>query len=152
MPALPPRQARHPRTQLLFLGMEPRQARQLRLGCTPAQWEGQDLALSVNSPPCLPLKAFSKSCHGHFMLVLAAIALPVQMLPASSEAAPSTRHRGMFCISENTHCSLACLHPPEDSKHFTNTKLSRQVQCRWPQNAKSRKTIQSRLSETAPDC
>ena len=118
----------------------------------PTQWEGQDLALSVNSPPCLPLQAFSKFSHGYFVLVLAAVLLRVQMLPVSSEAALSTGHWGMFCTSKNTHCTLACTHPPEDSKLFTNTKLSRQVQCPRPQNAKSRKSIQSRLSETAPAC
>lgn len=109
--------------------MEPRQATQFRLGCTPAQWEGQDLALSVNSPPCLLLKTFSESSRGYFMLVLAAVILRVQMLPVSSEAAVSTSHQGVFCSPKYTLCDLACTHPPGDSKHFPNTKLSRQVQC-----------------------
>lgn len=112
--------------------MEPRQATRFRLGCTPAQWEGQGLALSVNSPPCLLLKTFSKSSCGYFMLVLAAVIFRVYMLPVSSEAAVSTSHQGVFCSPKNTLCDLACTHPPEDSKHFTNTKLSRQVQCPQP--------------------
>lgn len=132
--------------------MEPRHTTQLRLGCTPAQWEGQGLSLSVNSPPCLPLKAFSKSSRGYFMLILAAVILGVQMFLVSSEADLSASHWGVFCTSKNTHCTLACIHSPEDSKHFPNTKLWRQGQCPRLQNAKTGKAIQSRLSETAPAC
>lgn len=73
--------------------MEPRQATR----CTRAQWDGQDVALSVNSPPCLLLKVFLKYSSDCFMLALDDIALHVYMLPMSSEAAVFTSHWGMLC-------------------------------------------------------
>lgn len=61
-----------PWTWALFLGVEPCQATELRLGRVPAQWEDQDLALCFNSPPCLLRKVFSKSSSGYFVWSLAA--------------------------------------------------------------------------------
>lgn len=113
----------HPWTQSLFLGVEPRQATQLVLGCVPAQWEGQDPALSVNSLPCLPLKVFSKSSCGYFMLVLAAVIFCVQRLLMSAEAALSASNQGAFCTSRSGHCTLACIDSLKDSNHALETGL-----------------------------
>lgn len=35
----------------------------------------------------------------------------------------------MYSAAPKISFVTACIHPPGDSKHFTNTKLSRQVQC-----------------------
>lgn len=113
----------HPWMQSLFLVVEPCQATQLGLGCVPAQWEGQDLALSVNSPPCLPLKVFSKSSCGYFTLGLAAVAFCVQRLLMSAEAAPSASDQGAFCTSRSGHCTLACIDSRKDSNHALETGL-----------------------------
>lgn len=112
--------------------MEPRQATQFRLGCTPAQWEGQDLALSVNSPPCLLLKTFFQVLPWLFNVGPGCCHPSCVNAPNVFGGSCVYKPPGCILQPKNTLCDLACTHPLEDSKHFTNTKLSRQVQCPEP--------------------